>query len=157
MRRRVDNCLQCGQEKPIVGHGLCARCHLQWWRLRKDQEQEENSGIPGAPRPDKSQRAYQSELSDQRIMLCKVVKALERTKVVETALSTERVIAIIAELNRAIRVIDNAKQYSENPKIELSENSNHNHPEGAGKFSENQESEFSVNSEGSQGEETDGD
>jgi hypothetical protein len=156
--RRADECLKCGQEKPIVGHGLCAKCHLQWWRLRKEQEEEENLGIPGAPRPDRSQRRYQEELSDQRIVLCKVVRMLERTKVVETALSTERVSSIIAELNRAIRVIDNAKQYPENTEIESSENPNNgHHTESAEEFSENLKNELSENSEGSTGEDTDGD
>jgi hypothetical protein len=144
----IDTCIgPCGRENvEIVGHGLCGRCHLQWWRAAKAAQEFD---APGSPKPDKSQKKYQIELSDQRIMMSKVVKALESTPVLETALSRARVAAIIEELNQGIRIVDNAKQFSENPKNKFSENSNdlpHIKDKGHEEFSENQESEFSENS-----------
>jgi hypothetical protein len=140
--RRVDICLKCEKERPIVSNGFCRGCYQQAYRAAAKSNEAEC-----LVKPDRSQRRYQEELSDQRIMLSKVVKSLERTHVAKAALGPERVAAIISELNIAIRKIDNMKQFSVNSKIEFSENSNNNQPKDAEEFSENSNSESSENLE----------
>jgi hypothetical protein len=112
---------------------------------KKPRRMQESQDLPGRIC---LRRSTSSNSSEQRIMPAKVVRALEGTHVVETALSSERVAAIIAELNRAIRVIDNAKQFTQNSEIKFTENSKRpSLEEDLGEFTENSESELTVNSE----------
>ena len=146
MRMR-DTCIQCARpDVEIVSNGLCRNCNQKYWRWKERQQREEAEGTVGVPKPDRSQKRYQLELSEQIAVLIRAQRSLEKTAFLEVALPKKRLDAIIADFNQAIRVLNNAKKVNVNQNSEFTVNPD----ELSGsleELTENPNSELTVNSE----------
>lgn len=71
--RRIDNCMNCGDERELVSHGLCAGCYM------KQRREAEKRDEPSWASPDRSERRYIAERNKMLINLTKIVKIVDET------------------------------------------------------------------------------
>jgi hypothetical protein len=82
--RRIDTCINCGDERELVSNGLCARCYMG---QRREAEKRDE---PSWASPDRSQRRYIAERNKMLVNLTKIVKIVDETP----CLSPEDALAI---------------------------------------------------------------
>jgi hypothetical protein len=71
--RRIDKCLNCGDERELVANGFCAKCYMA--RRREAEKRDE----PSWASPDRSQRRYIAERNKMLVNLTKIVKLADET------------------------------------------------------------------------------
>lgn len=71
--RRIDTCINCGDERELVSHGWCARCYMG---QRREAEKRDE---PAWASPDRSQRRYIAERNKMLVNLTKIVKLVDET------------------------------------------------------------------------------
>lgn len=82
--RRIDKCMNCGDERELVANGFCAKCYMA--RRREAEKRDE----PSWASPDRSQRRYTAERNKMLINLTKIVKLVDETP----CISPEDILAI---------------------------------------------------------------
>jgi hypothetical protein len=82
--RRIDKCLNCGDEREIVANRICAKCYMA--RRREAEKRDE----PSWASPDRSQRRYIAERNKMLVNLTKIAKIVDETP----CLSPEDAVAI---------------------------------------------------------------
>jgi hypothetical protein len=82
--RRIDKCMNCGDERELVSHGLCAKCYMG---QRREAEKRDE---PSWASPDRSERRYIAERNKMLVNLTKIVKIVDETP----CLSPEDALAI---------------------------------------------------------------
>jgi hypothetical protein len=140
--RKIDSCMNCGEERELVAHGLCARCYMAG---RRETERRDD---PYRLIPERSQRRYVAERNRNLINLTKIVKLVDET----TCLSPDHMTAIKMVVQPYIleRAVDLAPlkktgpQLTENSESPLTVSSPDEVNEG------NSESELTINSEPSE-------
>src|ERR1700688_4079729 len=69
--RQIGSCMNCGKERALVAHSLCAKCYMQGWRA------EEKNSEPSWIGPDQTQHKSQKELNRMRVNFAKMVSLLD--------------------------------------------------------------------------------
>jgi hypothetical protein len=69
--RRIQRCMNCGDERDIVAHGLCSMCYQRRWREQQERE---------LVLPDRSQRRYVAERNKDHGLLVGIVKLVDEAK-----------------------------------------------------------------------------
>jgi hypothetical protein len=71
--RRIDKCMNCGDERELVANGFCAKCYMA---SRREAEKRDE---PSWASPDRSQRRYIAERNKMLVNLTKIVKLVDET------------------------------------------------------------------------------
>jgi hypothetical protein len=71
--RRIDKCMNCGDQRELVAHGLCARCYMG---QRREAEKRDE---PSWASPDRSERRYIAERNKMLVNLTKINKLVDET------------------------------------------------------------------------------
>ena len=71
--RRNDKCINCGDQRDIVSHGLCAKCYMEG---RREAEKRDE---PSWASPDRSERRYIAERNKMLVNLTKINKLVDET------------------------------------------------------------------------------
>ena len=71
--RRIDKCINCGDQREIVSHGLCAKCYMEG---RREAEKRDE---PSWASPDRSERRYIAERNKMLVNLTKINKLVDET------------------------------------------------------------------------------
>jgi hypothetical protein len=82
--RRIDECMNCGNERELVANSTCAKCYMA--RRREAEKRDE----PSWASPDRSQRRYIAERNKMLVNLTKIVKLVDETP----CISPEDILAI---------------------------------------------------------------
>lgn len=82
--RRIDSCMNCGDERELVANGFCAKCYMA---SRREAEKRDE---PSWASPDRSQRRYIAERNKMLVNLTKIVKLVDETP----CISPEDILAI---------------------------------------------------------------
>jgi hypothetical protein len=71
--RKVDSCMNCGDEREIVAHGLCAKCYMVGRRAG------ERLDDPFGVSPDRINRRYIAERNKMLVNLTRIIKLVDET------------------------------------------------------------------------------
>jgi hypothetical protein len=71
--RRIDKCMNCGDERELVSHGLCAKCYME---QRREAEKRDE---PSWASPDRSERRYIAERNKMLVNLTRINKLVDET------------------------------------------------------------------------------
>ena len=71
--RRIDKCMNCGDERELVANSLCAKCYMAG---RREAEKRDE---PVWASSDRSQRRYIAERNKMLVNLTKIVKLVDET------------------------------------------------------------------------------
>lgn len=71
--RRIDRCINCGDERELVANSLCAKCYMAG---RREAEKRDE---PVWASSDRSQRRYIAERNKMLVNLTKIVKLVDET------------------------------------------------------------------------------
>jgi hypothetical protein len=71
--RRIDKCINCGDERELVANSLCAKCYMAG---RREAEKRDE---PVWASSDRSQRRYIAERNKMLVNLTKIVKLVDET------------------------------------------------------------------------------
>lgn len=82
--RKTDNCLNCGDPREIVSHGLCAKCMMQ--QRRAEEKADDPSWMTG---PDRSQRREQRDLNKMGVTFFKILVMLAETPISNLVVTDE--------------------------------------------------------------------
>ncbi len=144
--RRVDRCLNCGDQRELVSHGLCAKCLMQ--HRRAAERQGELGWLAG---PDRSQNRSQRELNRARVNFARMLALLDDTPTCSMILSGETYLRMKADLIAGINSINALQKLTVHSESKLTVNSNDpqsepNKPENVVEFTVIPVTELTVNS-----------
>lgn len=71
--RRIDKCINCGDERELVANGLCAKCYMA--RRRETDKRDE----PAWAGSDRSERRYIAERNKMLVNLTRINKLVDET------------------------------------------------------------------------------